>query len=239
MNATTLLDLIDTAEARSPAARALAIAEFAEPALSIGDGALALSIGARNERILRARQALLGDTLECRATCLACAEALEFTVSATALLAEAPQVMVDVPFTLADGELTITARLPTVGDLLAVEASADPRQALISCCVLVANVNGDQVDVALLPEATLSALEAAVRTRDPLIETSFDLTCPACAHHWQSPFDVAAFVWSELAWHAARLIGEVDALARAYGWSEREILAMSARRRQRYLEQLS
>jgi hypothetical protein len=29
---------------------------------------------------------------------------------------------------------------------------------------------------------------------------------------------------------------EIDVIARAYGWSEREILGLSARRRQSYLE---
>ena len=35
---------------------------------------------------------------------------------------------------------------------------------------------------------------------------------------------------------ATRLLGEVHTLARAYHWREAEILAMSSRRRQAYLE---
>ena len=41
---------------------------------------------------------------------------------------------------------------------------------------------------------------------------------------------------AELATQAKRLLREVHFLARAYGWREADILAMSARRRQAYLE---
>ena len=49
-------------------------------------------------------------------------------------------------------------------------------------------------------------------------------------------FDIATVLWTELAGLARSLIEEVDALASAYGWSEREILALSGRRRRAYLE---
>jgi hypothetical protein len=51
-------------------------------------------------------------------------------------------------------------------------------------------------------------------------------------------FDIATFFWAEVSAHARRLIRDVHALARAYGWREVEILSMSGWRRERYLEQL-
>jgi hypothetical protein len=48
--------------------------------------------------------------------------------------------------------------------------------------------------------------------------------------------DIASFLWTELNVHAKRVLGEVDAFARAYGWSESEVLRMSRARRQSYLE---
>jgi hypothetical protein len=62
------------------------------------------------------------------------------------------------------------------------------------------------------------------------------LHCPLCSHSWQALFDIASFFWTEISAHARRLLREVDALARAYGWSEAEILGLSASRRQAYLE---
>jgi hypothetical protein len=71
---------------------------------------------------------------------------------------------------------------------------------------------------------------------DPVAEVLLDLRCPLCAHSWQALFDIASFLWMEISAHARRLLREVDALARAYGWGEAEILGLSATRRQAYLE---
>jgi hypothetical protein len=43
-------------------------------------------------------------------------------------------------------------------------------------------------------------------------------------------------VWTELRAHARRLLREVDVLARAYGWTEPDVLALDERRRAAYLE---
>ena len=71
---------------------------------------------------------------------------------------------------------------------------------------------------------------------DPQASVRLALTCPACAHGSERPFDVVAYLWIEVDAWARRTLAEVHALAAAYGWSEREILALSARRRQLYLE---
>jgi len=49
-------------------------------------------------------------------------------------------------------------------------------------------------------------------------------------------FDILTYLWSEIEDWAQRLLLEVHTLALAYGWSERDILAMSPRRRRLYLE---
>jgi hypothetical protein len=67
-------------------------------------------------------------------------------------------------------------------------------------------------------------------------EVLLDLVCPTCEHTQQLPFDIATFFYKEISWQAQNLMREVHSLARAYGWHEAEILSMSARRRQFYLE---
>ena len=63
-----------------------------------------------------------------------------------------------------------------------------------------------------------------------------DFDCPACRHRWQAVFDILTFFWTEIRREARRLLEHVHVLARAYGWREGEILALSERRRQAYLE---
>jgi predicted DNA-binding transcriptional regulator AlpA len=74
---------------------------------------------------------------------------------------------------------------------------------------------------------------------DPLADIRLGLICPACGHAWQVLFDIVTFFWSEIDAWARRTLREVHALARAYGWREAEILALTARRRQHYLEILA
>jgi hypothetical protein len=49
-------------------------------------------------------------------------------------------------------------------------------------------------------------------------------------------FDAGEFLWREVAARARRLVYEVHALARYYGWREADILSMTGRRREAYLE---
>ena len=62
------------------------------------------------------------------------------------------------------------------------------------------------------------------------------LNCADCGHRWVSAFDIVSFLWSEIDNWAKRLLREVCALATALGWREADILAMSAQRRQLYLQ---
>ena len=62
-----------------------------------------------------------------------------------------------------------------------------------------------------------------------------DVTCAACGANFQSDLDVAAFVWTEVEAHARRVLLDVDILARAYGWTEGDVLALSEARRAAYL----
>jgi hypothetical protein len=51
-----------------------------------------------------------------------------------------------------------------------------------------------------------------------------------------APFDIVSHLWTELDAWARRMLREVHALAATYGWSEAEILRMSATRRRAYLD---
>jgi hypothetical protein len=74
---------------------------------------------------------------------------------------------------------------------------------------------------------------------DPRAEIQIELSCPACQNRRSIIFDVLSYLWSEIDDWARRLVMEVHTLASAYGWSESDIMAMSARRRHLYLQVLS
>ena len=59
---------------------------------------------------------------------------------------------------------------------------------------------------------------------------------PACGGAWQGVLEVIDFLWAEIRTRARRLLQEIDALARAYGWREAEILALSDARRGLYVQ---
>jgi hypothetical protein len=86
-----------------------------------------------------------------------------------------------------------------------------------------------------VPDSAGETVEARLAQLDAALEFGLDFECPACAHKWRSVFDIAGYFWTEIADAAKRLMGEVHELAQAYGWNEREILALSPRRRRAYL----
>jgi hypothetical protein len=132
-------------------------------------------------------------------------------------------------------------RAPTSRDLAAVVAATDvqvAREAILARC---AQPIEDAATMTAPPPASDSdgrpaELVAHLGALDPLAEILIDLNCPQCGHAWRSLFDIVTFLWNEVRIRARRLLQEVDLLARTYGWSEREILALSDRRRQWYVQ---
>ena len=57
-----------------------------------------------------------------------------------------------------------------------------------------------------------------------------------CGAGWTDILDVLDYLWREVDLAARRLIGEVAEIAAAFGWAERDILALSPVRRRSYLE---
>jgi hypothetical protein len=143
----------------------------------------------------------------------------------------------DETWELVVGDLELRFRLPDSRDLAAVagcEDKATARSLLVQRCVSWANREGESV--AELPAEVTTKLAQRMAERDPQAEVMLDLRCPTCDHAWQALFDIVSFFWTELAAQARRLLREIHTLARAYGWREADILSMSARRRQFYLE---
>lgn len=175
-------------------------------ALMADSDAAALPIGRRDAALLELRVALFGDAFTGVTSCPACGEEIELTFDADEVR-RAPTE---------EG-----LRLPTTEDLIAIEDAADLATARE---MLLARCGADEDLVARMAEA------------DPQADVQIDAECPACAHRWREPFDIVSFLWTEVSTLARRLLVDVHDLATAYGWSERDILALSPARRNAYLE---
>ena len=133
-------------------------------------------------------------------------------------------------------------RPPDSGDLTAAAGESDPvrlRAILLERCLLAAHHDGEPVPFDRLPQEVVDAVVNAIAKADPQADVELAVSCTACGHRWRVVFDIVSFFWSEIDAWAGRILREVHTLASAYRWGERDILALSPRRRQLYLEMVN
>lgn len=205
-----------------------------------------LSVGDREALCLHLRRLTLGERLQCVLCCPlpGCGQKLALDLCVSDLLVppyadsyERYQVALK-----EDGAAyQVCFHLPTGADQEAAARLAlhDPQagaRLLLSRCVeqvTAADAGGDW------SSALADQLPAILAELDPQAEITLNVTCPACAHTFAALFDPAAYFFQELAGRLNNLYREVHLLALYYHWSEGEIMRMSARKRQRYLELLA
>lgn len=231
LSAAALLKVWDEVGAASPTRRALTLLSHALPDASISDLA-ALPIGVRDRLLILLRGRQFGGSIDCVADCGACGETLEFPVRVDDLTTPTPPFPDTATVPWAGSEITVRPANST--DLLALDGlpEAERLTTLMRRC---AAVQGDDA----LPDGAEEAVASAMASLDPGADLSFALTCPACGAEWESLFDIAAYFWTEVDLTARRLLPEVHVIARAYGWSEKDILALSPARRSSYLALIS
>jgi hypothetical protein len=235
ISGTQLLDVWETGLAASDADRALLLHELACPDVDTSR-LLSTPVGARDADLLALRALLFGELAQVRLRCAGCAEELEFDLDLRQLLTG--QRPADDPVEATLGDWTVRFRLPTPADLRAIgqSASADARSALIERCVVTVTRDAGPATAADLSAEVREKLAEVVAQADPDADLRLDAPCPACEHHTSAVVDAASFLWAELdAWARGTLV-EVHLLASTYGWTEPDVLALSPRRRHRYLE---
>jgi hypothetical protein len=235
LSVTELLAAWERAFDETPTARALIL--LAACSTDAPDALARLSIGRRDERLLRLREQTFGAELTSLAACPACGERMECTFN-VADLRVAPELEPVEDFTLSLDDEEVRFRLPNSLDQLALAACADvaaARDLLLQRCLLAPAVHDASARVAHLPPRAWQQIAEQMERADPQADIQLDMNCAACGHHWQEAFDIGSFFWTELDAWARRLLLDVHALARAYGWSERDILNLSEPRRQFYL----
>ena len=193
-------------------ARALAMLAAAEPSAS-ADDLLDLPLGERDRRLLALHRAGFGDAARATCACPACEVQLEIDLSGLELPAAVAGS--------AAGVRPVDSRA-----MLAASAAGSPEAAE---AVLRAHCTGGRD---LAPET----LDAELERLDPAADLRVELACPECGRAWEQPVEPDRLLWDAVAHRARRVLAEVDARARAYGWGEDEILALPEARRNSYLE---
>jgi hypothetical protein len=222
--------------------RAVSLLALSAPSTS-ADSLAEFPLGVRDQRLIRFRQAMFGDVMECLVDCPACRQPLELAVSASDLLRQVePQKTEEDAFTFAGHQIWF--RSPNSDDLwrlshLAENKDAFQTQLLRRCVSDIRTAKGESCDPADLSPEIVKALGREMERRDPMSAVRLDLDCPHCGHAWPDLFDIANHLWSDVDDWARQTLRDVHRLARAYGWSEHDVLTMSAARRARYLEMVN
>jgi hypothetical protein len=238
MHDAALLEAWETARSRVYPLRGTALLAAAEPGHD--ERALAsLPLGEVARRLLVLHAQWFGGALVSVCVCPDCGESVEARCDPVALRAAAPEPPPVVPLTLDAHGYAVRYRLPAPLDLAYAARAGTAyaaRRLLLERCVLEAVHHGVRCAAANLPEQVVAALAAAMEAADPLAEISLEIGCPACGATWTAVLEPERFLLAAVEETARDVLRDVHQLARAYGWSEAESLALSRARRRAYLD---
>ncbi len=203
----------------------------------------ASTLGERNASLIDLHSHLFGREIELLSHCPSCNAVAQFSADCNVLSAQLRPVRQEAPpYRLQTQGHEIEYRLPSSADLShasTAKGDEDFTQCLLERCVLSCMHEGQSVATSQLPEPVLEALSQQMQALDPGASVSFTLDCPQCAARWHAPLDVGEMLWHKVRTAAERVLLDIDALARAYGWTEREVLRLSPTRRAAYLQMVA
>jgi hypothetical protein len=251
LSASDLLEIWERGAGATPLEQALVMLAAAFPDAS-REALAGLTVTQRDMALFHLREKTFGTQFKGLADCPACGERLELDFAASELrskdLLPAEETLPPDPSKGGPSEAILSFntagyrvayRLPTSTDLMKVNLLAEAeqaRRALLEACIVSVRQKGQAVPLQELPAKAVQAIVERIGQAAALADLIISATCPACGHKWEIIFDVVSYFWSEINAWAARMLHEVHVLAATYGWREADILAMSAWRRQRYLE---
>lgn len=241
LSAEQILRVWEDGRARHPLDRALVVLAAGLPGVSWAE-LCRLPIGRRDAALLELRARTFGDRLALLACCPRCGARAELALDVRALIQPPAAAVQELVVDDDGGPRRLRYRLPDSSDLaavLALDEEAAAQRLRARCLIETAEDDDDgdgEARATALTPAVAERLDAHMAAADPQVETELAVSCPACEASWIELLDIGEAFFVEIEREATRLLGEVDALARVYGWREGDILAMSATRRASYLE---
>lgn len=238
LSASDIITVWELGQRQHPLERAILLLSVAYPDQSQQQLAM-LSVGQRDRRLLALRQMTMGSQLKSLMACPQCGDRLEFALNLSDICIGELSDDLGENKTVQIAGFECQFRLPNSWDLAVLTAAQTVEKAyhlLLERCVVQISQAGTPIYWETLPPEVIDQLAQAMNDCDPQAEVLLELDCPTCEHHWQAVFDIVSFFWTELDALARRLLQEVHVLAKAYSWREADILAMSATRRQFYLD---
>jgi hypothetical protein len=233
LSASELLDIWEKGLCLQSFERGIALLAAACPEV-LPEELARLSIGQRDSLLFALREWTFGPVTACPH----CGEQLEMSIKVDDIRAESGHDQAEM-LSLSSEGYQIRFHLPSSLDLAAI-ASAENivagRQVLLERCIEKASFDGSDVSSGQLPQEVISSVVEMMEKSDPQADVYFEISCPVCNYQWQAILDMLSFFWREICAWARRTLRDVHALAFAYGWSEVDILSLSPRRRQIYLE---
>jgi len=225
------------AEARGdPAQAALRLlASVAEPLDGSPETWSGLTVTDFEILLLALRRDLFGTLVRSDFTCpeVGCCDRVEIEFSLTDYLAAVRPRLPRGVTALADrpgwwriGEVAF--RLPSAGDQITAQASADGAALLVALCL----------DPPTAPAPLRARAERAMAAMAPEVSGPIGGQCPSCGASLNALFHAPSFVMGEMRRAVGLLAEEVDLIASAYRWSEADILALPRVRRQAYAERI-
>jgi hypothetical protein len=194
-----------------------------------------LSLGKRIECLLVLALGGADDTLRFPFKCVGCAEELEFEVTLAeiaALQSEADAVEI-VGVQLGGQRIELQKFSGGDQETLSTVVFHDELEAAME---MISTLLVDPDAIEPLGSSDVEAIEEAMEVADPLVNFNCRVTCGECGRPNDDDIDLLETALGMLGRAQRRLILSIHRLALHYHWSEREILAVPAWRREQYLE---
>lgn len=161
--------------------------------------------------------------------CAACGEAFELDFELAHCRADVDETPIE--WTAPDGQ-RLPLRLPTAADLQGWRQAAVHDEGRLAAALLARPETE-------LPADWLAPLAEALAERDPFTALQVPAPCPDCGHANAAHIDLQALLLADFAVRQRRLLDDVTTLARAFHWSEAQILDLPAWRRGYYIARVA
>jgi len=236
-----LMQLWESARAAPSCQFGVVILRFAAPELS-EEQLLNMSTGARDGLLLRVRLQWFGPLVQSSTPCTSCKLPIEADLD---LQQFTPPLTLKAPYSECSYKgKTIRVRGLRVKDEIeyATRGLSGAKATSFILDKVIAKQCFDRQNVLKEIEndpAFFKQIEEHMEIADPWATVWLNLACQECKAEHSLLFDIKDILYNDLQNWFAEIMEQIHILARAYGWSEQEILSLSSQRRLWYCRRVT